>query len=41
MISGSDTQFGDKRKFTYSDASEKNQGYGPDNDLSFTTLEIQ
>jgi hypothetical protein len=32
---------GDKRKFTYSDASEKNKGYGPDNDLNFTTLEIQ
>ena len=32
---------GDKRKFTYSDASEKNHGYGPDDDLSFTVLELK
>ncbi len=32
---------GDKRKFTYSDASEKHHGYGPDNDLSYTVLEVQ
>jgi len=32
---------GDKRKFTYSDASEKHHGYGPDDDLSFTVLEVQ
>ncbi len=32
---------GDKRKFTFSDSKDKNKGYGPDNDLSFTVLDIQ
>ncbi len=32
---------GDKRKFTFSNSSEKHNGYGPDDDLSYTVLEIQ